>query len=119
MKNLHTMKNSVFTTPRFFSCDSYKKQLMLLPPPGGFLWFTVKLSLCLSVFAITPKVAHFYEFFIWAGPDQRKKVIKFLKDRMIFWIKKIPNVQKSHFVCIFNDFGYLFDITPTVMRAWS
>ena len=79
------------------------------------LCFWVCSVVCFSVFVITLK--KMIGFFMWIGPDQRKK-LNFFR-RIQFLKQKIPDFQRSYFLCIFNDFGFLIDVTPEVLGESS
>ena len=51
---------------------------------------------------------------------QKEGVVKFWERSISYsgYKKKIQNFQRSHFQCIFSDFGFL-DITPTVKGTYS
>ena len=44
----------------------------------------------------------------WAA---KLRILKWANDNLKIGEKKVPNFQNSHFQCIFNDFGFLVDIT--------
>ena len=55
---------------------------------------------------------------LWVGPDRRKKLLK-ERSESYFGYKIIMNFQRSHFKCIFNDFGFLLDISMKInLHVW-
>ena len=58
-----------------------------------------------------------HEIFIQLGSDQRKKWFIFWRDPDHSLHIKILNFQRYSFQCIFNDFGFLADITPKEMSG--
>ena len=55
--------------------------------------------------------------FMWEDPGQRKKLLIFVKDMdHILDTKKIMTFLRSHFQCIFSDFGFLLDISSKVLK---
>ena len=54
-----------------------------------------------------------------AGPGQRKKLLIFEKDVGNILDTKIMNFKRLHFQCIFNDFGFLLDISSKVKNIFG
>ena len=85
-------------------------------------WGANCLSICLSVCfwcldysRINEQI--FIKIFLWIGPGQRKKL---LKERSGSYMDtKIQEFSEVPFQCIFNEFGFLFDISSKInLHVW-
>ena len=55
---------------------------------------------------------------LWVGPDRRKKLLK-EQSGSYFGYKKNHEFPEVPFQCIFNDFGFLLDISMKInLHVW-
>ena len=94
------------------------QQLMFL----GANCLSICLSVCLGFFwcldrsRINEQI--FIKKFLWVGPSQRKKLLK-ERSGSYFGYKKNQEFSEVPFQCIFNEFGFLLDISSKInLHVW-